>query len=115
MKRSLWFAVLMIAITSAAFAEQAPTPSTPVASQDQKIRSGTKKIVLGAALIGAGGLMMPITSFDTAPSTVGRLMVVSGMGLVLWGSHQRYKAANPSVTIGIAVGRTKGIAVTRSW
>ncbi len=78
----------------------------------------------GAGLIVAGAFVMPVTSFggsrqvgrrsDGAPA-LGMTMIGGGTALVVWGMRDRYKAANPQLTFGVATGPAKGLLIRRTW
>jgi hypothetical protein len=107
--------VLLLLICAPAFAEQSPTPST-VATQKQ-VADGTKKMWIGAGMIAAGLIIMPITapgSRDGQPM-VGGILAGTGMVVFAWGNFQRYNATHPSVRIGVRAGRTTSVAVVKAW
>lgn len=84
-------------------------------AQQAQLQRGTAKIAVGAALIGAGAFMMPITSVGRAEPGAGAGLIVAGTGVVLWGMRDRYKATRPQLTFGAGTGRSKAVYIRRSW
>jgi hypothetical protein len=116
MKQSLWAAVLILSLSSSAFADQAP-PVTPPSADQQQLAASTKKLWTGIALIGAGAVAMPITSSspENFNALVGGTLIGAGTVFVLWGARQRYKVANPTVVVGLGIGSAKLVRITRVW
>lgn len=101
---------LSVAVPSAA------NQSTP--AKAEQLRSGTNKIQIGAILIGVGVVLMVVPQQrdprrDQQP--LATAVMATGMGLVLWGTKQRSDALRPQLTFGAAVGRSKGVWVSRRW
>ena len=109
--------VLALSIGATAFADQTPTAPP-------KTNPGRTKMLWGAGLILGGAFVMPITSFggnrrvgrrSDDNSTLGVTMIGGGTALIVWGMRDRYKAANPQLTFGVAAHRTKGVYIARTW
>jgi hypothetical protein len=83
-------------------------------AKEERLRSGTNKIRIGAILMGAGVVLM-IASPQRDPGPLGTPAMAGGMGLVLWGTKQRSDALRPQLTFGAAFGRSKGVWVSRLW
>jgi hypothetical protein len=104
--------VVALSLSANAFADQstaAPANTHP----------GRTKMLWGAGLILGGAFVMPVTSFggrggdDSA--AFGMTMIGGGTALIVWGMRDRYKAANPQLTFGVAADRTKGVFIRRTW
>jgi hypothetical protein len=111
--RAIVAAVLFVLLTSQPSLAQAPAP----ADQARAMRQARLKIWTGIALISAGLIALPRTSGhsdgDRVVASVATMGV--GSGLVYWGFRQQQKAASPSTSFGIAVGRTTAIVIKRAW
>ena len=86
-------------------------------AQSKQMRAGTTKIWVGVALAGAGALMMPVTSVTSSSDTqlgVGATFIFAGAVLIVLGGRDRAKAS-PQTTFGVSVGRSKAVALQRSW
>lgn len=98
----------VLALLVAAPSEAQSTP----AKVDQYNR-GTKKLKIGAVLMGAGAFLVvttPGSGTVAAPVTLG-----TGMGLILWGAKDRANAMKPHTAFGASLGRSKRLYVSRQW
>ncbi len=90
--------------------------------QRAQIHSGGLKVWIGASLIGAGALVLPITATNSHSSpndvatVVGVGFVAVGSGMVRLGAQERRKAPlQPQTTFGVLLGRTNGVQIRRLW
>ena len=115
MNKVICAVILILSLSSPVLADQQP-PKTPSANQ-QQLAAGTKKLWTGIALIGAGAIAIPVTSNSPEDfnALVGGTLMGAGAVLVCWGARQRYTAANPSIRVGIGLGRTKAVGITKIW
>jgi hypothetical protein len=101
----------------AGFAQQSQSPKEDKAA----LRRGSLMMGIGAALVGAGVLMVPVT--DTKASfRRDRSVMFAGLGSVatgsvlLWlGASDRRRVVQPQTTVGVTVGDHKGLQVRRTW
>lgn len=104
--------LLMIAVSSPAFADQGQ--SSPSA-----VKNGSRKIWTGAALIAAGAVVMPITGVayvSQARKATGATLIGGGVAFVAWGARDRQRAQpGPSVQVGVRLGTASSIVVQRRW
>ncbi len=108
-------ALLMVALFAVPAVGQQIT-----AEQAAKYSSGTRKLWLGAGLIAAGVIVLPVTAIeDDSPhgsrALTGVGLVGLGVGAIWWGVRQRKDSARPYVTIGVRVGQSRSIHFQRSW
>jgi hypothetical protein len=87
-----------------------------------QLHSGSVKIWLGAALIGAGALAIPITAGSGVTGGIpagavlgGMSTVATGTYLVWLGAGQQRKAVGRSLTFGASIGRSTRIQVRKSF
>jgi len=104
----------------------------PVTAQDRDTGDSHKliKIVVGASLLTVGTVVAAKSSESTTvtgtsgTSTIdtrstsqlvtGLVMVGAG-GLVLWDGVREHDRVRPSTVFGVALGKTRGVFVRRSW
>jgi hypothetical protein len=104
--------VLALSLSADAFAQASAAPANT--------QAGRTKMLWGAGLILGGLFVMPVTSFGGSRggddnAAVGMTMIGGGTALIVWGMRDRYKAANPQLTFGVAAHRTKGVFLRRTW
>lgn len=108
-------ALLMTVLFTAPAVGQQITPE-----QAARYSSGTRKLWLGAGLIAAGVIVLPITAIDDnsphgSRAITGVGLVGLGVGAIWWGVRQRKDSTRPHVTIGVSVGQNRSIYLQRSW
>lgn len=112
MKYLVITALILFSFTPNALAQQ----ETP--EQKALIHKGTVKISTGIVLVGVGAVVGPLTAAPADPTTtraVGLVTVLTGATVIAWGSHDRYKAFHPEITVGVTVGKTTGVQIRRAW
>jgi hypothetical protein len=108
----LMVAVVLFVVSPATAGQSKPT-------EEQLLRSGARNITIGTVLVAAGLVAMPITDLNDphkdTQRAVGAGLTAAGMGFVLWGVHDRYKAVRPQISFGAVVGKSKAVYVRRRW
>lgn len=106
--------VLVCALmATASVSAQARTPT--------RAQNGRAKIWIGAALLGSGALLIPLTAPAghqprNGPSLEAGLGLMSAGGVMLWwGFNERRRAARPQAVLGVSLGRTSGVQVRCLW
>ncbi len=90
-------------------------------AKSRLMRKGRITIWSGVVLIGAGALAVPVTAakptpnHGSDPSVTGFGLVAAGGTLIWWGVQDQRRAAQPSTTFGVTIGRTNGIQIRRYW
>ena len=113
--RTLAVTMLVALFGTNVFAQQPQVDQTTA-----QIHRGTVKIRLGIglAIVGTALMVVPTTppSSEThkldAPAAA---MVVGGFGLIAWGAKERRQAVHPQTTLGVMVGRNRGVQIRRAW
>jgi hypothetical protein len=109
MKTAVAIVWLVLFATTAAFGQ----------ATNQQAHKGRVKIWTGVGLLAAGLFVVPVTaaghtsSYD--PPVVGAALVAAGGSLIWWGVRDQRKAARPSTTFGVMLGRNSGIHIRRGW
>jgi uncharacterized membrane protein YfcA len=116
MKRAV--TLLMIALTAGTVSAQQQTAP----DRTREIRSAERKILVGLAFVGAGAVMIPITtavSHDAPQEPVamsGVGLMAAGSALMWYGARDRRKAMRPRTTFGLMLGNNgRAVQVQRRW
>lgn len=113
MNRLLTF-LLCISLTMApvsAQAEQSP----------QRTHPGRAKIWIGAALIGTGVLVIPLSAAASEHTryshseVIGFSLISAGGVMLWWGFSDRRKASRPQTNLGVTLGRTTSVQLRCVW
>ena len=106
---------LIALFATSVFAQQPQTDQTTA-----KIHRATVKIEVGIGLAIVGAALMAIPA--NAPNSDSRrldgpyaAMVAGGFGLILWGTRERSQAVHPQTSVGLMVGRSRGVQIRRVW
>ena len=84
-------------------------------------RKGSIKVWVGAGLVGAGALALPLTavahtpSRDYRPPLIGVGLMATGGSLIWFGVQDQRKAMRPQTTIGVVIGRTSAVQIRKPW
>ena len=113
--------ITVVALCCVLFASQA------FGQQATQTRQGRSKTIwTGAGLLAAGLIVMPMKGSPISASSdgsrdgpynlpmIGFGLAATGGALIYWGVHQQ-KRTHPSTTIGVALRRTAGVQIRRSW
>jgi hypothetical protein len=109
--------LLVLSMTATAYAQDTLTQDEARA----QMHSGTVKVRLGIALIGAGSLAIPITAAKGRSRTregvviAGAGTIAAGTYLVWRGASEQRKAVGRALTFSAFVGRTTGIQIRKIW
>ena len=99
--------------------------SAPAAAQQRDERAALKrkgsiKMWVGAALVGAGALAVPVTAVGPRrngydPKLLGVGLIGAGSALVWLGAQDRQKGMQPNTTVGVTIGRVQAVQFRRTW
>ncbi len=116
--------------SSTAFAGEQTNPPAPSRSAEAQRQTGLIKLIAGGSIATLGALVVAnshasstvntgfgkvtASATNTGGMVVGLGMVGGGVFLLYRGAKDR-KAAQTSPSIGVMVGRQKGVAITKQW
>ena len=88
--------------------------------QQAQVHRGKTLFWTGAGLLGCGLFMLPLTTTATAHSNYDPPFASAGFltagGTLMWiGTRIQQKATQPTLTLGVTVGRKSAVHVRRSW
>lgn len=99
----------------------APAAASQSEERAALMRTGTIKLWLGAALAGAGAVVIPATAAHRQPRArpltpiMGVGLLSAGGSLIWLGVRDQRRAVQPATTVTVIVGRERGIQIRRSW
>jgi hypothetical protein len=110
--RPLIAIILIVSLAPAVFAESQPT------IDQARMHKGQMLTRVGIGLVVAGAIVLPMTATKGEDNThvwTGLGLFGGGGALLLWGASEKRQASRPQTTIGVSLGRVKGVQIRRAW